>query len=186
MRGILIRFTAISAGMVVLVGTFLGMEIMAGNMHEVVPDQLYRSAQLDPRDLAYAVKRYHIATVLNLRGGNPNDAWYQDEIKESDALGVKHIDFAMKASRELTDAQAMQLIAIMRNAPKPLLIHCHSGADRTGLAAAMYVAAVAKEGEWAAERQMWLNYGHIARIGAAVAMNRTFERLEPYFGFKDS
>ena len=171
---------------VLTIGIFLDAQRVGGNMHEVIPGELYRSAQLEPSDLAYFVKKNHIATVLNLRGPNPNAPWYQDELAESTALGITHMDFAMKASRELTDAQAMQLIQVMRDAPKPLLIHCHSGADRTGLASALYIAGVAKGTEWEAEKQMWLNYGHIAVIGAAVAMNRTFERLEPHFGFGDS
>lgn len=186
MRRMILRTSAVILAIPLLFGVFLGIQLWSGNMHEVVPGELYRSAQLDPSQLGEYVKENRIATVLNLRGPNPNAPWYQDEIKESAELGVKHIDFAMKASRELTDEQAMKLIAVMRDAPKPLLIHCRSGADRTGLAAAMYVAAIAKKGEWAAQRQLWLNYGHIARIGAAVAMNRTFERLEPYFGFGDS
>lgn len=186
MHRIVIGSAATIAVVVVLIGLLLGIQLIAGNVHEVVPGQLYRSAQLEPSELNHYVKKIHIATVINLRGPNPNAMWYQDEIKESAALGVKHIDFAMKASRELTDEQALQLIAVMRDAPKPILIHCHSGADRTGLAAALYVAGVAKGTEWAAERQMWLNYGHIAYIGAALAMNRTFERMEPLFGFTDS
>ena len=185
-RRLAFRLGMVVVAFAVLVGVFLRFEIMGGNMHEVVPGQLYRSAQLDPDDLAYYVERNHIATVLNLRGPNPNADWYKDEIAESAKLGVKHIDFAMKASRELTDDQAKQLIEVMRDAPKPLLIHCHSGADRTGLAAALYVAAIVKGTEWEAERQMWLNYGHIAMIGAAVAMNRTFERLEPMLGYAGS
>ena len=181
-----VRLVAIVVALTVIVFTFLGLQLLTGNVHEVVAGELYRSAQLDPDQLNHYVKKYHIATVLNLRGPNPDAPWYQDEVKEASALGVKHIDFAMKASRELTDEQAKQLIITMRDAPKPLLIHCHSGSDRTGLASALYVAAIEKGTEWQAERQMWLNYGHIAYIGAAVAMNRTFERLEPMLGYEGS
>jgi len=68
-----------------------------------------------------------------------------------------------------------------------MLIHCKAGADRTGLASAIYVAGVAKEGEMAAESQISLTYGHLSLffIGA-YAMDRTFERLEPMFGFLNS
>ena len=186
MRGIVMRSTAGIVAAMLLIAGFLGIQLVSGNLHEVEPGELYRSAQLAPGDLTKYVNQYHIATVINLRGQNAHEAWYRDEVKEAAQLGVKHIDFAMKASRELTDEQAMQLIVVMRDAPKPLLIHCHSGADRTGLAAALYVAAVKKQSEWSAERQMWLNYGHIPIIGAAVAMNRTFERMEPLLGFKNS
>jgi hypothetical protein len=58
---------------------------------------------------------------------------------------------------------------------------------RTGLAAALYFAAVAKRSEWASERQLWPIYGHLPlRFIDAYAMNRTFESLEPYLGFGNS
>lgn len=179
--------------MLVLVGACglgvasVGAEIYSGNFHEVVPGELYRSAQLRTGDIARYKQQYHIRTVINLRGENPADGWYTTEVREAKAEGVTHVDFRMSASHELSDQQAMQLLEVMRTAPKPLLIHCKSGADRTGLASALYVAGIRKGTEWQAERQMWIFYGHVPfAISAAAAMNRTFERLEPFLGYFDS
>lgn len=158
-----------------------------GNFHEVIPGEFYRSAQLRSGDIAHYEKKYHIRSVLNLRGENTGKAWYDTEIREAQEAGVAHIDFRMSMKRELTKEQVLALIDTMRKAPKPLLIHCRAGADRTGLAAAFYVAAIAKLGEEVAERQMWLHYGHIPLwFIEAFAMNRTFEMFEPYMGFTDS
>ena len=182
-----IRSIVAVVGASALFAAYIGLEIYSGNMHEVRAGELYRSAQPSAQDIARYQRNYGIKSIINLRGGNPNDQWYQEEIAASAASGIKHYDFRMKGSRELTDEQALALIDLMRNAPKPVLIHCHSGADRTGLAAAMYLAAISKQSEWTAERQMWLMYGHIPySMGAAVAMNRTFERMEPRFGFGDN
>jgi len=108
----------------------------------------------------------------------------------AETLGIKHINFRMKAARELTNEQAFELIEVMRKAPKPLLIHCRAGADRTGLAAALYVAAISKGGEDAAEEQLSLRYGHLPAFPffwtEAQAMYRTFERMEPLLGYPDS
>jgi protein tyrosine/serine phosphatase len=35
---------------------------------------------------------------------------------------------------------------VFRKAEKPILVHCNSGADRSGLVSALYVAAIAKLG----------------------------------------
>ena len=93
----------------------------------------------------------------------------------------------MSAARELSMDEAKQLMAIMATAEKPILIHCRAGADRTGLASAIYVAGIARLGEMAAESQISLTYGHLSLffIGA-YAMDRTFEKLEPMFGFMNS
>jgi protein tyrosine/serine phosphatase len=171
-----------------VVGLYLGALQLAGNFHEVLPRELYRSAQLKPGDLTRYEKAYGIRTVINLRGENSGLPWYDQEREEAELLGIRFINFRMKASRELTDGQALALISAMRDAPKPLLIHCKAGADRTGLASALYFATVADKGEWAAERQLWMMYGHIPiPFLSTFAMNRTFERLEPtLLGYKDS
>jgi len=177
----------IAIGLVAVFAAFLGMEQLRGNFHAPLPGELYRSAQLQSGDIARYQQRYGIQSVLNLRGNNQGSAWYDTEVSEASEAGVQHIDFRMSAGRELTGEQVIALIDIMRKAPKPLLIHCRAGSDRTGLASAFYMAAIAKKGEWAAERQLWIHYGHLPLwINESFAMNRTFERMEPYLGFYDS
>lgn len=72
-------------------------------------------------------------------------------------------------------------------APKPLLIHCESGADRSGLAAALYLAAISGAGEEVAEEQLGLKYGHISEPwGRGYGMTVTFEAMEAPLGFPES
>ena len=83
--------------------------------------------------------------------------------------------------------RAAQLAALLRDAPKPVLIHCRSGADRTGLEPALYLAAVAGSSEDAAEGQISLYYGHVSLpVSAAWPMDRSWEVLEPWLGFSSS
>lgn len=186
-RKLLIQLPLGLLAVVLLMGAYQGVQQLRGNFHAPLPGEMYRSAQLHPGDITRYQQEYHIASVLNLRGENLKQQWYRDEVAEAERTGVTHINFRMSASKELTAEEAHQLIAIMRAAPKPMLIHCQAGADRTGLAAALYMAAIAKKGEWAAEKQMWLPYGHLPLwINGAYAMNRTFERLEPALGFPNS
>jgi protein tyrosine/serine phosphatase len=166
---------------------YVGILVNRNNLHEVVPNELYRSAQPSAANLAQLKERFSIRTVINLRGANPSDAWYREETRESAKLGIAHIDFRMKASRGLDLQQATALIDLMRKAQKPILIHCQSGIDRTGLASALYLAAVGKVREEEAERQLSLAYGHLSLpILSGFAMDRTFELMEPTFGYFNS
>lgn len=158
-----------------------------GNFHPVVQGEVYRSAQPSREQLSRYVRQHGIRTVINLRGANVGDDWYDDEISESRRLGVSHVDFRMSASRELSQEQAAALIRILAEADKPVLIHCKSGSDRTGLASALYMSSVAHRGEEAAEAQISLAFGHIPlAISPPYAMDRTFEALEPWLGFGES
>lgn len=151
-----------------------------GNFHEVVPGQLYRSNQPQTAQLDRYVKQYGIKTIVNLRGANPSQGWYRDETSESSRLGVTHIDFGMSANEQLSMERVDQLVSIMRDAPKPILIHCKAGADRSGLASALYLARVLGAGEEAAESQLSLRFGHLSLpyLSKAYAMDETWETVE--------
>ena len=169
------------------VGAYASNALLTGNFGTVVPGEVYRSAQLGNGLMTRDVQRYGIKTIINLRGANPGERWYDKELADAKALGVEHIDFSMSAKHELTQVRAQQLIELMAKAPKPLLIHCNSGSDRTGLASALYVASIAKGGEEAAEGQLSLRFGHVSLpFVPEYAMDQTWESLEPWLGFGDS
>ena len=68
-----------------------------------------------------------------------------------------------------------QLLVLMQIAPKPLLIHCQGGADRSGLAAAIFeYAAMLRPPEQSAE-QLSLWYGHFPYLWSRTgAMDDSF------------
>ena len=188
------RLTVVRLSMVLLLVATLGMGSYAsyrhvtGNLHPVVPGEFYRSAQLSPSQLAAYARQFGIRTIVNLRGAHPGQAWYDQEVATAAELGVAHIDFKMSANRELPRARAERLLQILDGAQKPILVHCQGGADRSGLAGALYLAALAKQGEGAAERQLSIWYGHIGvpYLSSTAAMDRTFEALESWLGFSGS
>jgi len=173
---------------IAMVAAYAGLLRATGNFHVVVPHELYRSAQPTPRELRGYIRDYGIKTVVNLRGPNPKRGWYREEVAVTEEMGATHIDFGMSARQILTPEKAEKLVAIMRDAKKPILVHCEGGADRSGLISAIYVSEIAHKGEWAAESQLSILYGHfgIPLLVAAYAMDESWERLEPTFGFNDS
>lgn len=186
-----VRWTVAAAGtpLIVLVafgvvcGLWMGGQQLIGNFHTVIPGELYRSAQFNPEKVEYFERQYGIKTIINLLG--PSDlGWYKQEVEASAKAGIAHIDFKLSASRELTRDQITALIAIMRAAPKPILVHCKGGSDRSGLASALYLAAIAGASEQTAERQLSAYYGHISLpFAPAWAMDVTWEDVERMLGF---
>ena len=172
--------------LLLLCGIWMGVQQLIGNFHTVVAGEFYRAARFDASEIAGFQKDYGIRTIINLRGTGKSD-WYKQEVAQSQALGINHLDFPLSASKELTQKEVEALIAMMRDAPKPILVHCRGGADRSGIAAALYLGAITKAGEYAAEWQLSPYYGHIPLpFAPAWAMDETWERIEPWLGFPNS
>ena len=148
-----------------------------GNFHEVSEDRFYRSRQLDAAQLESYIRKYHIRSILNLRGKNLGEGWYQDEIRITQQLSVMHYDYGISANRDLDDARIEDILEILRTAPKPILIHCKSGADRTSLVTALTLYTVEGKPAEEAAGQLSLWYGHLPFFGNSTeAMDRTFWR----------
>lgn len=151
-----------------------GDVLVGQNFHAVVPGELYRSAQLSPSALRARVEREGIRTVVNLRGENKGQTWYDDEVRECAALGVRHIDVRISARELPPKDQAELLLAALHDAPRPILVHCKNGADRSGLACAAYLIAERGEpADRAVSAQLNLWYGHMP-VGKTQAMEHFF------------
>ncbi|MBB5277160.1 protein tyrosine/serine phosphatase [Rhizobium rosettiformans] len=171
------------AALALLFGAYVGLLILSGNFHEVLPGQFYRSAQLSGERLGAEIDRYGIKTVINLRGENPGKDWYDDEIAATAAHGARHVDFGMSARKDLTAERTQELLSILKTAEQPILVHCMSGADRTGLASVIFLQQVAGVDEEEAEWQLSPLYGHInLPFLAAYAMDDSWEALEKVIG----
>jgi protein tyrosine/serine phosphatase len=171
-----LKIVAIAVGLsAASIGSYWGILQYEGNLHAVSDGILYRSAQLSKSEIKAAVREYAIKSVLNLRGANAGSPWYDNEVAESRALGLVHYDYGLSAKRFVTHRQIADILDILRKAPKPLLIHCKSGADRAGLVAALYRFALAGASAEEADRELSLVYGHFPYLmSRSVAMDDSF------------
>lgn len=165
----------LGAMLFIAVSGFAANLILSHNYHTVVAGELYRAAQIPADELGVYKNRDGIRSVLNLRGPSKKP-WYAAEVAEAKKVGLTHIDFRMESDKQLDDAQITQLLKIMKDAPKPLLIHCESGANRTGLAAALYLVSVKNETAEDAAQQLSLKFGHVGiPLSPTYAMDETFQ-----------
>lgn len=131
------------------------------NFHEVDPGNFYRSAQLYPWEIEEYVAEHGIKTVINLRGARPGSNWYDRETAVLEKLGAQQIDISMSASRIPHRADLLRLLEAYENAPRPILIHCRVGADRTGEAAALYQMLYMGKTKEEALKMLSFKYGHM-------------------------
>lgn len=163
-----------------LLAGYLAVGYFGGNVAPVVEGEVWRAGQLSGPQLQRLIEAEGIRSVINLRGENAGSDWYDAEVAATRAAGAQHIDFRMSSREAFDRTQADALVQAMRDAPKPLLIHCEGGADRSGLAAALYAAEVAGQPREVADWQMSPIFGHLAGPQSpAWAMTESWRRLAP-------
>jgi hypothetical protein len=109
------------------------------NFHWIVPGEAARSGQASAFVLRRLLRAHGLASIINLRGENADLSWWQHETRIAAASGVAHLD-AMLDSRMLpTRAMLTRLIEAFETAPKPLVVKCSGGQDRTSFAAALFL-----------------------------------------------
>jgi protein tyrosine/serine phosphatase len=109
------------------------------NFHWVLPGEAARAMQAWAGQLGPFLKRRGIRSIINLRGRNDDLSWWKKETQTARSLGIAHLD-AMLDSRKLpTRAMLVTLIESFDHAPKPFLLKCSGGQDRTSFAAALYL-----------------------------------------------
>ncbi|GFO82673.1 MAG: tyrosine/serine protein phosphatase [Methyloceanibacter sp.] len=170
-----------------VIGIYAGYTVATNNFHTVIAGELYRSARPTPKLIADWHKRYGIKTIVNLMGPHPEYPWYRAEKAAAEAHGITLIDYKMSAERDVTAEEVEEILSLLSEAERPILVHCRSGADRSGIVSAFYVAGVAGGSEYYAELQLTPFFGHLPfGFLDSYAMDRSFERAEPRLGFPDS
>ena len=106
------------------------------NFGAVREGEFYRSGQMTASNLSDKVRRYHIKTVINLRGSHPESAEYLAERDSTLSAGASQVDLNLSSCEWMSKAQARALLEVLETAEKPILVHCWHGSERTGLVAA--------------------------------------------------
>jgi uncharacterized protein (TIGR01244 family) len=137
------------------------------NWGVVAPGRLYRSNHPLPWQLRAATRRLGLRTVINLRGeraGCGSDRLGRIAAREA---GLVQLDAPFESRGAPHKDRILRLVHLLEAAEEPILIHCKSGADRTGLVAGIWLllqgAPVA-----AAMAQLSLRHGHIRQSKTGI------------------
>lgn len=168
-------FSAIFIITLIACTTILAIQ-KSGNFHTLIPDVAYRSGQLDREGFEKKIFTYKIRSVLNLRG-HSKSSWYSDEIAVIREFGITHYDHKLSASQFVSTTELLNILKIIDEAPKPILIHCQGGADRTGLVSAITILAFEKTTIQDANKELSFRYGHFPHLlwSDVSAMDESFD-----------
>lgn len=136
------------------------------NFHEL-PGGLYRSNQPSPSKLRWYQEKLGIKTVINLRGGDSDNASWQLERQTCEQLGIELVDLRLFSRSYPYPDDIRRVKKTVLTIDYPALVHCKSGADRAGLFSALYRIFRLGEPVDKAVSELGLRYGHLkwARTG---------------------
>lgn len=150
------------------------------NFHWIVPGEAARAAQAYAGFLGPFLTRHGIKSLINLRGPNPKFGWWRYERRISEAQGVRHIDVMLDSRHLPRRDMLVALFDAFDSAPRPLLIKCSGGQDRTSFAAALYL--IHREG-WAAREKALAQFARFPYLHFPKQHQRW---LQPFIAFAAS
>lgn len=128
------------------------------NFWPVAPG-VYRSNQ--PTHARFVkLKAMGIRTILNLRGA-AGAAHYLVEEESCAALGLRLVNVTLHARFAAPREDIQAVIRAFREIERPFVMHCKSGADRAGFAAAIYLMVIEGRPVSEARRMLGLKYIHL-------------------------
>lgn len=151
------------------------IRLILPNRHRVA-EGVWRSGQPGPRQLR-AFARGGGRTVISLRAGRrvPTRAREEEVCR---ALGLAFHTAALRGHRLPTADELRGIADLFATVERPVLLHCQSGADRAGLAAALWLLLVEERDVGQARRQLSPRYGHnpLGRAGLLDALLDAYAR----------
>jgi protein tyrosine/serine phosphatase len=173
--------TLIALSFIALVGYLYYASVVrvSKNFYIVDPGKFYRSAQLTPSELEGAIDKYGIKTVISLRGAPQNSYWYPGEVEVLEKRQVKFLHFGWTSDYFPHNDDFQGFMRALKEEQYPILVHCRTGADRTGEASAIYaIEYMHLPKDQAISEQLNFKYWHVPSFHPAKV-----EFVKRYQGF---
>jgi protein tyrosine/serine phosphatase len=135
------------------------------NRHRLGP-RAWRCAQPAPHHIRKFAQQ-GVRTIINLRGENGRGGYWLEQAA-CEKYGIALVNFKISSRRAPTRERIAAAFELFNRVEYPMLMHCKTGADRTGLMSVLY--SVLKEGLplSKAKRHLSLRYGHLRENGAGI------------------
>jgi hypothetical protein len=151
------------------------------NCYFVAPG-VFRSAQPYLGFYRAFLRGHGIKGLINLRGPNHRFGWWRRESAMTEKMGIMRRDVGLSSKRLPSKAVLQALFEAFETVPKPLLLKCSGGQDRTSLASALYLLHEKGAGALAEAEAQCAAWPYLHRPRA----NQEWIRLCPRFAVEDA
>lgn len=141
------------------------LRILWTNMFQIAPT-VWRSNHPTPSRFDKLAAQ-GIRTIVSLRGST-TAPWALLEQEACTRVGITLETVALRSRAAPQKEELQRLILLFENVEKPMLIHCKSGADRAGLASAIYLIVIKGLPVAEARKMLSFRYLHLRWSKAGV------------------
>lgn len=134
---------------------------MQSNLHPLDPPHAWRVARGSSSDRSFCrmLARLKIRTAIDLRRGPRCDQ--ATGTIDFESLGVEYHNLHLRSSDLPHPEPLIRFIQLLDHAPRPLLLYCKRGKDKTGFGSSLYRHLVREEPIDVAWQQLrWIPFGH--------------------------
>jgi protein tyrosine/serine phosphatase len=135
------------------------------NLHRL-GDRAWRCSQPAPHHVRTLARR-GIRTIINLRGERHCGSYWLEQ-KACEQYNVVLVNFPIRSRRAPTREELKAAIELLDRIEYPMLMHCKSGADRTGLMSVLYLILQKSVPLAKARRQLSPRYGYFRHTSAGI------------------
>jgi protein tyrosine/serine phosphatase len=112
------------------------------NFGIVEEGKIYRAGEQNPGMLRHLVERYKIKTIVDLGAYDSNPRGERQEVLAAKALNVERFEFPLKGDGTGDPNNYVKALHVITDSTKqPVLVHCSTGAQRTGGCIVLYRVA---------------------------------------------
>jgi len=116
---------------------YLRVFLWQDNLHVVVPGQIYRCARLSPAALDRVIRREGPRSVITFSRQSNRRPWIAGQKTYCQTRGVSYRIVSLGDDRLPPREQVQQLLTLLEQCPKPILVQGYRGLDHCGFASAL-------------------------------------------------
>ena len=138
-------------------------------------EKAFRSGHPNLRMLR-KLKNRGVTTILNLRGGEHKPQNILEQM-HCEMLNLEYKNIQLSSVKLPSKDVLLDLVEFYEHQTDPFLMHCKTGADRTGLASGVYLMVVKNVSAELASKQLTTKYLHFG-LGRKAILRKFFHYIE--------
>jgi tyrosine-protein phosphatase SIW14 len=120
----------------------VGQEVIGVNNFQVIEQDMYRSGRPSIPEIEMLAQSFNIKTILSVETYLLDPEYAKASREAAEDFGIEIVNVPIPPVGHLDKIAARKALEALKTLPRPILIHCYRGSERTGIVVAAYRMSV--------------------------------------------